>query len=158
MRRVLAGDEVDVPVVGGGLEEGFDAVAGGLFFAAGEEHVDAIKVGFDGAWIERKGLVEGAAGFEDVHLAAEAVRGVLEMGDAEAGPAGGEVGVLLDDGLEELAGAVEVFPAAGAGHEGGEDGAGLEVLLGDVLRASEGGWRLARFAAGELARRSPAGC
>ncbi len=90
----LAGDEVDVPVVGGGLEEVLDAVAGGLFFAAGEEHVDAVEVGFGGAGVEREGLVEGAAGFEDVHLAAEAVAGVLEVGDAEAGPAGGEVLIL----------------------------------------------------------------
>ena len=86
-----------------------------------------------------------------MHLAAEAVAGVLEVGDAEAGPAGGVVLVLLDDGGEELAGAVEVVAAAGAGHEGGEDGAGLEILLGEVLvergEASAvrwfscGGWR-----------------
>ena len=68
-----------------------------LFFAAGEEHVDAVEVGFDGAGIEGEGLVEGAAGFEDVHLAAEAVASVLEVGDAEAGPAGGVLLVLLDD-------------------------------------------------------------
>ena len=80
-----------------------------------------------------EGFVEGAAGFEDVHLAAETVAGVLEVGDAEAGPAGRVVVVLLDDGLEELAGAVEVVAAAGAGHEGGEDGAGLQVLLGEIF-------------------------
>ncbi len=40
---------------------------------------------------------------------------------------------LRDDGLEETAGAVEVFAAAGAGHEGGEDGAGLEVVLGGLF-------------------------
>ena len=78
-------------------------------------------------------LVEGAAGFEDVHLAAEAVARVLQVGDAEAGPAGGVVLVLLDDGFEELAGAVEVVAAAGAGHEGGEDGAGLQVLFGEIF-------------------------
>ena len=86
-----------------------------------------------------------------MHLAAEAVAGVLEMGDAEAGPAGGVVLVLLDDGVEELAGAVEVVAAAGAGHEGGEHGAGLQVLLGEVRRAREaarwlfscGGWQVA---------------
>ena len=128
-----AGDQADVPVVACGLEEVLDAVAGGLFFAAREEHVDAVEIGFDGAGIELEGFVEGAAGFEDVHLAAEAVARVLKVGDAEAGPAGGVVFVLLDDGVEELAGAVEVVAAAGAGHEGGEDGAGLEILFGEVF-------------------------
>ena len=155
----LAGDEADVPVVACGLEEVFDAVAGGLFFAAGEEHVDAVEIGFDGAGVELEGLVEGAAGFEDVHLAAEAVAGVLQVRDAEAGPAGGVVFVLLGDALEELAGAVEVVAAAGAGHEGGERGAGLEVLLGEVFGER---WGAARrcvgFPAGPAGRRSPGGC
>jgi hypothetical protein len=128
-----AGDHADVPVVACGLEEVFDAVAGGLFFATGEEHVDAIEIGFDRAGVEGEGFVEGSAGFEDVHLATEAVARVLEMGDAEAGPGGGVVLILRDDGGKELAGAIEVFAAAGAGHEGGEDGAGLQVLLGEGL-------------------------
>ena len=133
----LSGDEVDVPVVACGLEEVFDAVARGLFFTAGEEHVDAVEVGFDGAGIKLEGFIEGAAGFEDVHLATEAVAGILKVGDAEAGPAGGVELVLFDDGLEEFAGAVEVVAAAGAGHEGREDGAGLEVFFGDAC--AEGG-------------------
>jgi hypothetical protein len=133
----LAGDEADVPVVAGGLEEIFDAVTGGFFFSAGEEHVDAVEVGFDGAGVELEGLVEGAAGFEEMHLAAEAVAGVLEVGDAEARPAGGVVVVLLDDAVEEVAGAVELFATAGAGHEGGEQGAGLEIVLGDGLIEGE---------------------
>src|SRR5205814_1726659 len=103
-----------------------------LFFSAGEEHVDAVEVGFDGAGIEGKSTIECAAGFEDVHLAPESVARVLEVGDAEAGPAGSIVAVLGDDRGEELAGAVEVFAAAGAGHEGGENGPGLEVLLGEI--------------------------
>jgi hypothetical protein len=99
-----AGDEVDVPVVGGGLEEVLDAVAGGLFFSAREQHVDAVEVGLDGAGVELEGVVEGAAGLEDVHLSAEAVARVLEVGDAEAGPCGGVVLVLLDDVFEEARG------------------------------------------------------
>ncbi len=134
-----AGDHADVPVVAGRLEEVFDAVAGGLFFAAGEQHVDAIEIGLDGAGVEGEGFVEGAARFEHVHLAAEAVARVLEMGDAEAGPGGSVVFVLGDDGVEEFAGAVEVFAAAGAGHEGGEDGAGLQILLGEGLIQRGGG-------------------
>jgi hypothetical protein len=51
----LAGDEVDVPVVGGGLQQVLDAVAGGLFFAAREQHVDAVEVGFDRAGVELRG-------------------------------------------------------------------------------------------------------
>ena len=129
----MAGDHADVPVVAGGLEEMFDAVAGGLFFTAGEQHIDAVEIGFDGAGIELESFIEGAAGFEEMHLAAEAVASVLEVGDAEAGPAGGVVFVLFDDAVEELAGAIEFFAAAGAGHEGGEEGAGLEVILGDGL-------------------------
>ena len=66
-------------------------------------------------------------------LAAEAVTGVLQVSDAEAGPAGGVVVVLLDDGFEEFAGAVEVVAAAGAGHERGEDCPSLEVLLGEIF-------------------------
>ncbi len=89
-----AGDHADVPVVAGGLQKMLDAVAGGLFFAAGEQHVDAVEIGFDGAGVELERFVEGAAGFEDVHLAAEAVACVLEVSDAEAGPAGGVVLVL----------------------------------------------------------------
>ena len=135
----LAGYEADVPVVAGSLEEVFDAVAGGFFFAAGEKHVDAVEVGFDGAGVEGESFVEGAAGFEDVHLAAEAMAGVLEMSDAEAGPGGRILLVLVDDGGEELAGAIEVFAAAGAGHERGEDGSGLEVLLGEGLVERDSG-------------------
>src|SRR3984885_6760941 len=55
------------------------------------------------------------------------------MRDSEARPAGSVFFILLDDVGEELAGAVEIVAAAGAGHEGGEDGAGLEVLLGEGL-------------------------
>ncbi len=155
----MAGDHADVPVVACGLEEVFDAVAGGLFFAAREEHVDAVEIGFDGAGIELEGFVEGAAGFEDVHLAAEAVAGVLQVRDAEAGPAGGVVVVLLGDAFEELAGAVEVVAAAGAGHEGGERGSGLEVLLGEVFgeRRGECGCAIGSRA-GPAGRRSPGGC
>src|SRR6202042_611361 len=40
---------------------------------------------------------------------------------------------LLDDVGEEFAGTVEIVAAAGAGHEGREDGASLEVLLGEGL-------------------------
>ena len=57
-----AGDHADVPVVAGGLEEVFDAVAGGLFFAAGEEHVDAVEIGFDGAGVEVRGLCRRRGG------------------------------------------------------------------------------------------------
>ena len=64
-----------------------------------------------------------------MHLSAQAVARVLQVCDAEAGPGGGKVGVLDGDGGEELACAVEVFPAAGAGLEGGKDGSGLEVVL-----------------------------
>ena len=77
-----AGDQVDVPVVGGGGQQVFDAVAGGFLFAAREQHVDAVEVGLDRAGIEQQCLVKGAAGFNDMHLAAQAVARVLQMGDA----------------------------------------------------------------------------
>jgi hypothetical protein len=109
-----------------------------LFFAAGEEHVDAVEIGFDGARVEFKGVVEGFAGGHDVEVAAESVTDILELGDAEAGPGGGEGGVALGDGLEKLAGAVEVGAAAGALHESGEEGLGLEVFLRKLF--AEAAW------------------
>ena len=57
-----AGDEVDVPVVGGGLEEVLDAVAGGLFFAAREQHVDAVEIGLDRAGVELEGACRRRGG------------------------------------------------------------------------------------------------
>ena len=81
----------------------------------------------------RRALVEGAAGFEDVHLTAQAVARVLQVRDAEAGPGGRVVGVLPDDAGEYLAGAVEVVQRAGARDEGREHGAGLQVLLREGL-------------------------
>ena len=56
------------------------------------------------------------------------------MGDTEAGPGGGVFFILTGTTeVEELAGAVEIVAAAGAGHEGGEHGASLQVLLGEGL-------------------------
>ena len=103
------------------------------FLAAGEQHVDAVEIGLDRAGIELERLVEGAAGFEHMHLAAQAVARVLEMRDAEAGPRGGVILVLLNDVFEEAAGAVEVVERAGARHERREHGARLQVLLGESL-------------------------
>src|ERR1700733_13067667 len=68
-----------------------------------------------------------------MHLAAEAVARILEMGDTETGPGGSVVFVLFDDTSEEVAGALKVLAAAGAGHEGGQNGTGLEVFLGEIL-------------------------
>ena len=91
---------MNIPVVGGGLQQVLDAVARGLLFAAGQQHVDAIEVGLDRAGIELERLVEGAAGFEHVHLAAQPVARVLEMRDAQAGPGGRILIVLLEHDLK----------------------------------------------------------
>ena len=82
-----AGDHVHVPVVGRGGEQVGDAVARRLLFAAREQHVDAVEIGLGRGGIELERLVEGAARVHDVNLAAESVARVLQLGDAEAGPA-----------------------------------------------------------------------
>src|SRR5215469_15063629 len=68
-----------------------------------------------------------------MHLTAEAVAGVLEMSDAEAGPGRSVVLVLPEDGIEEFASTVEVFAATSASHEGGESGPGLEVFFREIF-------------------------
>ena len=67
-------------------EQVLDAVAGGFLFAAGEQHVDAVEIGLHRAGIELQGLVEGAASFQHMHLAAQAMARILQMRDAKAGP------------------------------------------------------------------------
>src|ERR1019366_6992168 len=99
-----------------------------LFFPAREQHVDAIKISFDGAGVELQGFVKGAASFDDMHLAAQAVPGVLEMRDAEAGPSGRVILVLLDNAIEEAAGSVEIVERPRPRHKGRQNGAGLKVF------------------------------
>ncbi len=84
---------MNVPVVAGSREQVGDAVAGRLFFTTGEQHVNAVEVGLGGGGVELEGLVEGARGAHDVDLAAEAVAHVLKLGDAQAAPAGGKLGI-----------------------------------------------------------------
>ena len=103
-----AGDHVDVPVVCCGGEQVGDAVAGRLFFAAGEEHVNAVEIGLGGGGIEAESLVKGAACVHEVDLAAKAVAGILQLCDAQATPAGGKLGVSGGDTGEQGVGAIKV--------------------------------------------------
>ncbi len=56
------------------------------------------------------------------------------MRDAEAGPAGSVVLVALHYRFKELAGAIQILAASGAGHERRKYSAGLQILFGEVLR------------------------
>ena len=82
-----AGDHVHIPVVGRDCKQVGDAVARRLFFAAREQHVDAIEIGFGRRGIELQRLIESAARVHDVDLAAESVAHILQFGDAETAPA-----------------------------------------------------------------------
>ena len=68
-----------------------------------------------------------------MHLSTETVADILKVRDAQARPRRGKLLILTDDGGEQLVRTVQVVAGAGARHEGGEDGAGLEVLLGEGL-------------------------
>ena len=85
-----AGHHVHVPVVGGAGEQVGDAVPRRLLFAAREQHVDAVEIGLGRSRIELERFVEGAARAHHVNLPAEAVARILQLGDAQAAPAGGE--------------------------------------------------------------------
>ena len=126
-----AGHHVHVPVVGGAGEQVGDAVARRLLFSAREQHVDAVEVGLGGGGIQAERLIEIAACVHDVNLAPEAVADVLELGDAQPAPAGGEFGVGGRDAGEQRLGVVQVGARAGAHHEGAEQRAGLEILFAD---------------------------
>ena len=73
------------------------------------------------------------AGLDHMHLSAQAVARVLQVRDAQAGPGGRVVLILLHDAGEHLAGAVEVVQRAGARHERRQHGARLQVLLRQAL-------------------------
>ena len=63
-----------------------DAVARRLFFAAREQHVNAVEIGFGRGGIEAERLIKGAARVHHVNLAAEAVAHILQLGNAQAAP------------------------------------------------------------------------
>jgi hypothetical protein len=88
-----AGHHVHVPVVGRAGEQVGDAVPRRLLFAAREQHVNAVEIGLGRSRIELERLVEGAARAHHVNLPAEAVARILQLGNAQAGPSGGEPGV-----------------------------------------------------------------
>ena len=126
-----AGDHVNVPVVCRGGEEVGNAVACGLLFTAREQHIDAIEVGLGGCGIELERLIEGATRMHHVDLSAEAVAHILQLGDAEAAPAGGILRVFGSDPREERVSTIEIEARAGAHHERTEHGASLKVVLAD---------------------------
>ncbi len=66
-----------------------------------------------------------------MNLAAEAVARILQFGNAQAAPSGGELGVFGGDAGEQRVGAVQIDARAGAGHERAEHGAALQVLFAD---------------------------
>ena len=73
-----------------------------------------------------------------MHLAAEAVARVLQVGDAQAGPCGRVLLVLLEHALKQPAGAVQVVQRAGARHERRQHGARLQILLRQALARAIG--------------------
>ena len=123
-----------IPVVAGGLER-FRCRGGRTLFAAGEKHMGAVEFASTEPG-SGEGFVEGSARFEDVHLAAKACGGVLEVGDAEAGPAGAQVSSETAGG--KLAQRSRGLRGCSTYHEGGEDSSRLAILFGqsDVSEAA----------------------
>ena len=145
MRSVMARDQVHVPVVARGLQQMFDAVPGGFFFAAREQHVDAVKIRFDRPGIElqapdRRRAAPPATCIWPPRPWRAYCRCVMPRPDQPEHTAASRATTLSNI----CARRVEIIAAAGARHERRQQGARLQILFRELLRQRRAASRLVR--------------
>ena len=106
-----AGHHVHVPVVGRAGQQIRNAVPRRLLFAARQQHVNAIEIGFGRGRVQLERLVECAPRMHHVNLPAESVTHILQFRNAQPAPTGRKLRILAGHAREQRVRAIQIARA-----------------------------------------------